>query len=37
DEFKLLNEVAINKAIRAGIRNLEGLRIFEKETTQFRT
>jgi len=37
DEFKSLNEVALNKAIRAGIRSLDGIRIFEKETTQFRT
>jgi hypothetical protein len=36
DRYKTLNEKMINADIRAGIREADGLRIFQKETTVFK-
>jgi hypothetical protein len=36
-EYMTLDERKVNDAIKAGLRNIPGLRIYEKETTTFRT
>lgn len=37
DKFKVLDEVAINRAIKAAVRNIPGLEIYQKETPILRT
>lgn len=36
DEFKVLNTTLINKQVRAGVRQIEGIKIFQIEKTRFR-
>jgi len=36
DDYKIVNQVAINQAVKAGIRSIPGVRIFEAATTVIR-
>lgn len=36
EEYKILDEKKVRDAVRAGIRQIEGIRIYERETTTFR-